>query len=78
MLLHLEHHWGSGWAYAPGRWRTTDGWVAYRVVAVYWQAMAATRAMDRYHAALAARIGAAVAADAKAALHDALDTAMGR
>jgi hypothetical protein len=45
-LLHCEHQLGGAWAYAPGRWETSDGHVPVRIVWATFMALRLGRARD--------------------------------
>lgn len=32
VVWHVQQHYGAGWYYAPGRWRTSDGYAPFPVV----------------------------------------------
>jgi hypothetical protein len=44
--LVLQHAFGAGWYYAPGRWPTADGIVPYRIVWPTFAAMQGLKTMD--------------------------------
>lgn len=51
-IVQCERAYGASWYYAPHRWPTSDGFVPYKLVWIYWRAL---QANDAAHALSTAR-----------------------
>lgn len=51
--MHAQRYWGPDVVYNPQRWRTTDGYIPYHILQLYWLGAVSLMAFERYSAAKA-------------------------